>query len=79
MLPDTGWLFVQVAFPILLIVLGIYVALRRRRLTPREKAAQHEAIQELYEDTPGDRAARDAAERDREATTQAAPRRASRG
>lgn len=62
MLSDSAWLFVQVAFPILLIAIAVYVALRRRRLTPREKIERHEAIEELYEDTPQQRAARQRAE-----------------
>jgi hypothetical protein len=74
MLSESAWLFVQVAFPILLIVIVAYVALRRRRLTPREKAERHEAIQELYEDTPEQRAARERAEE-----PQLEPRRRSNG
>jgi hypothetical protein len=62
MLSESAWLFVQVAFPILLVVIVACVALRRRRLTPREKTERHEAIQELYEDTPQQRAARERAE-----------------
>lgn len=73
MLANSGWLFVQVAFPILLIAIVIYVVLRRRRLTPREKIERHEAIQELYEDTPKERAERERME------PQPAPRRASNG
>ncbi len=74
MLADAGWLLVLIAFPVLMIVAVIYAYSRRRRLTPVEKARQHEAVEELYEDTPADRAARGEAP-----VAQPAPRRASKG
>lgn len=73
MLANSGWLFVQVAFPILLIAIVVYAVLRRRRLTSREQVERHAAIEELYEDTPEQRAARERME------PQPAPRRASNG
>lgn len=56
MLENTGWLLVMTIGPIVIGAALIYAYLNRRRLTRREKAVQHEAVQELYEDTPAQRA-----------------------
>lgn len=42
------WLLVVAGGPLLLAAAFAYALVRRRRLTAREKAAQHEAIDEIY-------------------------------
>lgn len=44
------WLLVVAGGPLLLAVAFAYVLLRRRRLTPSERVAQHEAIEDLYDE-----------------------------
>ena len=42
------WLFVVVGGPILLAVAIIYAIMRQRRLTPRERDAQKQGVEEVY-------------------------------
>ena len=59
MIENTGWLLAVTLGPLILAGALIYAYARKRRLTRREKAEQHEAVQELYEDTPAQRARRE--------------------
>lgn len=43
------WLFVVAGGPILIALVIAYGMMRSRRLTPGEKEARHEAIEELYQ------------------------------
>ena len=56
MFENSGWLLVVAGGPIVIGAALLYAYMNRRRLTRREKAEQHEAVQELYEDTPVQRA-----------------------
>jgi hypothetical protein len=56
MFENSGWLLVVAGGPIIIAAAFLYAYMNRRRLTRQEKAEQHEAVQELYEDTPVDRA-----------------------
>ncbi len=59
MIENLGWLFAVALGPVILGAAILYAYTKRRRLTSREKAEQHEAVQELYEDTPSQRARRE--------------------
>lgn len=59
MIENTVWLLAVTLGPLILAGALIYAYSKRRRLTRREKAEQHEAVQELYEDTPVQRARRE--------------------
>lgn len=43
------WLLAVAGGPLLLVILIAYAMTRRRRLTPPEEAAQHEAVERLYD------------------------------
>lgn len=49
MFDSFGWTFVTIAGPLLLGAVIIYALLRRRRPTPGEIQARHEAMDDLYE------------------------------
>lgn len=53
---DAGWImnwwWATVLGPIVLGAAIAYALLTRRRLTPREKTAQKQAIEEVYKDEP---------------------------
>jgi hypothetical protein len=49
---DVLWLIVITLGPLLLAVLIAYVLLTRRKLGPREKQAQREAVERTYRDEP---------------------------
>ena len=55
---DVLWLIVVVLGPLLLAVLIAYVLLTRRKLEPRERQAQREAVERVYRDEPEDGARR---------------------
>lgn len=59
MFENSGWLLIVAGGPIVIGAALLYAYMNRRRLTRREKAEQHEAVQELYEDTPVQRAHRE--------------------
>ncbi|MCV0397931.1 MAG: hypothetical protein K5872_10510 [Rhizobiaceae bacterium] len=51
---DILWFIAVAGGPVLLAVLFGYALWNKRRLTPAEKAARHDAIEQLYdEDVPG--------------------------
>lgn len=50
MFENVSWLFVVAGGPIVIALAYIYVMARRRRLSAREKAQQHRAVDRLQHD-----------------------------
>lgn len=58
MFENSTWLLLVAGGPVLIAAAIAYALMTRRRLTPREKARQHEAVQDLYEVPPTERTPR---------------------
>lgn len=50
MFENSLWLFVVAGGPVIILAAYLFVLLRRRRLSARERAAQHRAVDRLQHD-----------------------------
>jgi hypothetical protein len=51
MLDSTSWMLLIIAGPVLLAAAMAYTLIKQRKLTPAERSALREAVDELYADT----------------------------